>query len=110
ATKRFRERTRLTTDKLPEDLPVEVVEHTLPEAERICPACGGELHVMGTEIRRELVIIPAQVTIREHRRAVYACRNCEQTACTVPVVKAAMPERNRQTSAHLFALRQRVLN
>ncbi|MEG1360870.1 MAG: IS66 family transposase, partial [Clostridia bacterium] len=92
ATKRFRERTRLTTDKLPEDLPVEVVEHTLPEAERICPACGGELHVMGTEIRRELVIIPAQVTIREHRRAVYACRNCEQTACTVPVVKAAMPE------------------
>ena len=35
--KHYRKRTRLTTDKLPEDLPVEVVEHDLPESERICP-------------------------------------------------------------------------
>ena len=39
--KHYRKRTRLTTDKLPENLPVEVVEHDLPESERICPECGG---------------------------------------------------------------------
>jgi len=33
----YRKRTRLTTDKLPEDLPVEVIEHELPEEERNCP-------------------------------------------------------------------------
>lgn len=31
--KHYRKRTHLTTDKLPDDLLVEVVEHTLPEAE-----------------------------------------------------------------------------
>jgi len=33
----YRKRTRLTTDKLPKDLPVEVIEHELPAEECICP-------------------------------------------------------------------------
>ncbi len=41
-----RKRTRLTTNKLPEDLPVEVIEHELPEKDRNCPECGSELHTM----------------------------------------------------------------
>ncbi len=41
-------------------LPTEVVEHDLPEDERICPDCGGELHRMGQDSRRELKIIPAR--------------------------------------------------
>lgn len=90
--KHYRKRTRLTTDKLPEDLPVEVVEHDLPESEKICPECGGELHVMGRDSRRELVIVPAQVKIREHIRLVYACRDCEKDACGVPMVKSPLAE------------------
>ena len=90
--KHYRKRTRLTTDKLPEDLPVEVVEHDLPESERVCPECGGELHVMGRDSRRELVIIPAQVKIREHVRLVYACRGCEKDECGVPIVKSPFAE------------------
>lgn len=90
--KHYRKRTRLTTDKLPDDLPVEVVEHGLSEDERRCAHCGGELHVMGKETRRELVIIPDQVKIREHVRYIYSCRHCEQAEISVPVVKAAMPE------------------
>lgn len=90
--KHYRKRTRLTTDKLPDDLPVEVVEHDLPEGEQVCPECGGALHVMGRESRRELVIIPAQVKIREHIRLVYSCRDCERDECRVPIVKAPMPE------------------
>lgn len=90
--KHYRKRTRLTTDKLPENLPVEVVEHDLPECERICPECGGPLHVMGRDTWRELVIIPAQVKIREHVRMVYACRECEKDEYGVPIVKAAVSE------------------
>ena len=84
-----RKRTRLTTDKLPEDLPVEVIEHELPEDERVCPDCSGALHTMGREIREELKFIPAKAVIVRH---VYACRNCEDTSDHVPVVKADMPE------------------
>jgi transposase len=90
--KHYRKRTRLTTDRLPEDLPVEVEEHDLPVEEQVCPECGGELHVMGRETRRELVIMPAQVKIREHVRKVYACRDCERDECGVPVVKAPKDE------------------
>ena len=88
----YRKRTRLTTDKLPEELSVEVIEYELPEDERVCPDCGGELHTMGREIREELKIIPAKAVIARHVRHVYACRNCEETSDHVPVVKADMPE------------------
>lgn len=88
----YRKRTRLTNERLPEHLPVEIVEHDLDAEEKECPQCGGALHVMGRERRRELVIVPAQVKIREHVRKVYACRDCEKDACGVPIVKAPMDE------------------
>lgn len=50
-------------------LPVEVIEYALPESERVCPDCGGALHTMGHDTRRELKIIPAQVKVVEHKRA-----------------------------------------
>ena len=73
-------------------LPVEIVEHTLSEEEQVCPECGGDLHIMGHDIRRELKIIPARVVVVEHNRAVYSCRNCEKNNDHVPMVKASMPE------------------
>jgi len=88
----YRKRARLVNDGLPESLPVEVVEHDLPANERECPQCGSNLHAMGREKRRELVIIPAQVKIREHVRKVYACRDCERDEYGVPILKAAMDE------------------
>lgn len=90
--KHYRKRTRLITDKLPENLPVEVVEHKLPEAEMTCSECGGALHIMGRDTRRELVIIPAQVKVREHVRMTYSCRDCERDKCDVPVEKAQVNE------------------
>ena len=97
-----KKRTRLTTDKLPEDLPVEIIEHELPESERICSDCGSEMHTMGREIREELKIIPAKAVIVRHVRHVYSCRNCEETSDRVPVVKADMPEPVSYT--HLYRL------
>ncbi|MDD3077435.1 MAG: IS66 family transposase [Eubacteriales bacterium] len=85
-------KSRLTTDKLPEDLPVEIIEHELPEDERACPECGGNLHVMGKETREEIRLIPAKAVIVRHVRNVYACRNCENTSDHVPIIKADMPE------------------
>jgi transposase len=74
-----------------EDLPVEVVEHRLPEEERVCPCCGGPLHEMSTEIRQELKVIPAQVKVVKHVRYVYSCRRCEREEITTPVVTAPIP-------------------
>ena len=74
-----------------EDLPVEVVEHRLPEEERVCPACGGPLHEMSTEVRQELKIIPAQVKVVKHVRYVYSCRRCEREEITTPVITAPIP-------------------
>jgi transposase len=88
----YRKRTRLTTDKLPKELPVEIVEHELPENERVCPDCGGELHTKGRETREEIKIIPAKAVIVRHIQHIYACRNCENTSDHVPIVKADMPE------------------
>ena len=87
----YRKRTRLMTDKLPEDLPVEIIEHELPAEERICPDCGSTLHTMGKETREELKIIPAKAVIVRHLRHVYSCRNCEKSSDHVPIIKADMP-------------------
>lgn len=78
-------------DEMMEDLPVEVVEYRLSDEELICPKCETELHEMSKEIRKELVIIPAQVKVIEHVRYVYACRNCEKNETTTPIVTATMP-------------------
>ena len=86
----YRKKAKESGDRLPADLPVEVVEHFLPEDERICPECGGPLHIMGKEIRRELKLIPAKAVIVEHVDYVYACRDCEKDACGVPIFKAPM--------------------
>ena len=82
-----------TKDRLPDNLPVEVVECELPEDERNCPSCGEQLHAMGKEtVREELKIIPAKVELRRYVRKTYSCRNCEKTDIKVPVIKAPVPK------------------
>lgn len=88
----YHKKTRLTTDKLPEDLPVEIIHHELTEEQRICPDCGGSLHKMGEDAREELKIIPAKAVIVRHVRHIYACRRCEESSDHVPIVKADRPE------------------
>ena len=73
---------------LPENVPVEVVEHRLSEEERECPICGEVMAEIGKEVRRTLKIIPAQVSIREDRYYTYACRKCQTEGTETPVVKA----------------------
>lgn len=90
--KHYRQKAKQSLERLPADLPVETIEHKLPEDQQACPECGKEFHIMGREIRRELKLIPAQAVIVEHIRCVYACRECEANALSVPIVKAPMAE------------------
>lgn len=74
-----------------ENLPVERVEHRLPEEELGCPCCGNTMHEMSTETRQEIKHIPAQTVLVEHVQFIYACRTCEKNEIETPVVKAPMP-------------------
>ena len=75
-------------------LPVEQVVHELPESERSCPGCGGQMHACGHEVyRRELTAIPAQFKVTEHVQTVYSCRSCERNAADdpTPMLKSVVP-------------------
>ena len=69
---------------LPKDLPRERVEHTVPEAERCCGACGTELTKIREEVTEQLDYTPASFKIIEHVRGVFACKGCEETITRAP--------------------------
>jgi transposase len=71
------------------DLPVETIEYTIEDTD--CPSCASHMHVMTKEIRKELKVIPAQLTVIEHVSYVYACRNCERHDTKTPIIKAPSP-------------------
>ena len=76
-------------DVVPEGTRTEVVEHRLPENERICSACGSELVEIGKDVRRTLQMKPAEFWVREDVYYTYACKNCEQETGEANIVKAA---------------------
>ena len=73
-------------DILTGDLPVTVVEH-MPE-ETVCPECGSEMEVIGKEVRRTLVLIPAHAEIREDWYYKTACMVCKKEGITTPIAEA----------------------
>ena len=73
---------------LPDNVPVEVVEHRIPENELDCPVCGTTMMEIGKDVRRTLVMIPAQVKIREDVYFTYACPKCKEEGTETPIRKA----------------------
>jgi hypothetical protein len=51
---------------LPKDLPREVVVHDIPEEDKVCACCNGELHKVGEDKSEKLEFISAQVKVIEH--------------------------------------------
>ena len=79
-----------TLDSIPEDIPVEQVEHRLEGKDLVCPQCGDTMTEIGKEVVRTMKIIPAQTIIREDVYYTYACKKCSENAdegCETPVVK-----------------------
>jgi transposase len=72
-------------------LPVERIDHELPESERLCPECGELMHDIGVTIRDELEIIPAKVIHKEHAVHAYGCANCEKNSDHTPIIRATAP-------------------
>ena len=87
----YRKKAAESKERLPEDLPVEIVEHKLPEEERIYPECGEVLRVIGKTERETLVIIPATAKTRRDVTYTYACGNFEKHDGATPILKAKMP-------------------
>lgn len=71
---------------LPDNVPVEAIEHAIPEDERNCPSCGGIMMPIGTEVRRALVFIPAQAKIREDVYYAYGCSVCKRDNIETPIL------------------------
>jgi transposase len=62
--------------KLPENLPRVRIEHTLPEAERICPCCSQVCVKFGEDVSEQLDYQPASLFVNQHVRFKYACTKC----------------------------------
>lgn len=72
---------------LPEGVEVEVVEHGIPEDERICGNCGTIMEQIGKEIHRTMILHPATATIREDVYYIYVCQKCKTEADETPILE-----------------------
>lgn len=73
--------------KLPENLQRIRVEHTLPEAERMCPCCNEACQKFGEDVSEQLDFQPGNLFVRQHVRFKYACSKCHDhvTVGHVPI-------------------------
>ena len=69
---------------LPDHLPREVIEHTVPEENRACGSCGNTMTVIGSDTSEVLRLIPARFEVEEHRREKLACSRCKDAVVTAP--------------------------
>ena len=74
-------------DVIPEGLPVEVVEHKLPEAELNCAICGTQMVIIGKEVHRSLIVEPAKFHEQDDVYFTYACPECEKESDEANIVK-----------------------
>ncbi|MGX5844225.1 IS66 family transposase [Mesorhizobium sp. ArgA1] len=75
---------------LPENLPRERVEYDLPDDQKVCPCCAGQMHRMGETVTEQLHI-EVKAKVLQNVRFKYACRHCERTGINTPVLIAPMP-------------------
>ncbi len=88
-----RRKKRKSKEETLKDLPVEKIEYTLSEEERLCPHGHGPLQVIGQVITKEIAIKPMEVYVIEHIQNKYACRPCEIEGIQTPIMIAPKPKR-----------------
>jgi transposase len=72
-------------------LPLEEIVYDLPQEQQICPQCEGPLHEMGADVRQEIKIIPAVVSLVRHICTKYTCRHCQNNEIKTPILTAPTP-------------------
>jgi transposase len=84
---------RASRDEKLDHLPHEEV--VIEPESKVCPCCGGELHVIGEDTSKRLDKVPAKVTVLVTRRPKYACRTCEKTGAdeVAGIIQAPAPAR-----------------
>ena len=76
-----------TLDNLPDNVPTEVVEHRLKDADLVCPACRDTMKEIGKDVVRTLEITPPKITVKEHVYYTYACMTCSKENEETPIIK-----------------------
>lgn len=76
---------------IPDNIPTEIIEHTLPEADRLCPIDGNPMPMIRWEESTQLDFIPQQIKKLLHRRAVYACPEKHDEAKLITAPKPPQP-------------------
>jgi transposase len=76
--------------KLPDDLPRRRLEHTLPEADRVCPDCGDVCTKFGEDLNEQLDYQPASLFVNQHARFKYACPKCHDYVTVAPAPVAVI--------------------
>jgi transposase len=84
---------RASRDEKLDHLPHEEV--VIEPESKVCPCCGGALHVIGEDTSKRLDKVPAKVTVIVTRRPKYACRTCERTGSdeVAGIIQAPAPAR-----------------
>ncbi len=95
-------RRRANRGSLPGHLPR--IEQIVDIADKSCPCCRGEMHLMGEDRSERLDIVPAQFQVIVTRRPKYACRSCEEVVVQAPaparLVEGGIP--TEATVAHVL--------
>ncbi|MFM9860274.1 IS66 family transposase [Pseudoxanthobacter sp. M-2] len=93
---------RTNRGSLPAHLPR--IEQVIDVADRSCPCCRGQLHVIGEDVAERLDVVPAQFRVIVTRRPKYACRTCEEVVVQAPapprLVEGGIP--TEATVAHVL--------
>ena len=76
---------------LPDDLPREVIEYDISDADKQCD-CGCLKQRIGEEITEQLEIIPAQLKVIQHVRPKYACNRCDEGVSIAPMPMLFLPK------------------
>ena len=76
---------------IPDHLPREEIEYTLPEDQRRCPLDGEPMPFIRWEISEQLDYVPSVMKVLVHKRAVYACPQKHDEAKLLTAPKPPQP-------------------
>lgn len=73
-------------------LPEIELRHELPESERECPQCGGQMSPLGDQCEEaeEITVVERQFVLVKHQRCKYRCR-CNASVVTAPGPRKLIP-------------------